>query len=177
MSANPRIASLLAAITLSTVACVNTVEDEGADLRLQPAAAQSLPGPASDRVVLVAASARDHLRGLPPDQHGNRVDWVRALRQNKINPRANVAGTMDQLVVDMDIVMPVNSSMPNVRFSHKSHTEWLICNNCHTALFQMERGASQISMEAIARGESCGVCHGTVAFPVNDCMRCHSVPK
>lgn len=28
-------------------------------------------------------------------------------------------------------------------------------------------------MNNILKGEFCGVCHLSVAFPVNDCARCH----
>ena len=28
-------------------------------------------------------------------------------------------------------------------------------------------------MSAILNGEFCGVCHLTVAFPMDDCQRCH----
>ena len=30
-----------------------------------------------------------------------------------------------------------------------------------------------MTMAEIMAGKKCGVCHGTVAFPVSDCKRCH----
>jgi hypothetical protein len=38
----------------------------------------------------------------------------------------------------------------------------------------MKKGANSISMEKIRAGKQCGVCHGTVAFGVERCARCHT---
>jgi c(7)-type cytochrome triheme protein len=38
----------------------------------------------------------------------------------------------------------------------------------------MKQGANPVSMDRIIRGEYCGRCHGVVAFPFTDCLRCHS---
>jgi c(7)-type cytochrome triheme protein len=109
---------------------------------------------------------------------GKRVDWVELLHQGKIKPRANVEGTVEQYQFDRNIVMPAKrSSMRSVLFSHKIHTEWLSCANCHPAIFETKQGANRITMAEISRGESCGMCHMRVAFPVVDCTRCHSVDK
>jgi c(7)-type cytochrome triheme protein len=167
----------MALTAMITAACVTTGNEQIASdstVRSQPVAATSQSSPP---VTVASTAGRAHLQGLPADPFGNRVDWVQALRQGKIHPKANVLGNIEQLTVDMDIIMPVKGSMGNVLYSHKAHTEWLTCNNCHPALFNMAKGTSNISMAAIARGESCGVCHGKVAFPVDDCKRCHSQSK
>ncbi len=105
---------------------------------------------------------------------GDGVDWVAALRAGLISPRADLAGQAQQLIMDLELLIPANGSIPDVPFSHKSHTAWLACTNCHRAIFEPEKGANPMTMPAIAQGEYCGVCHGTVAFPVDDCERCHS---
>ena len=125
---------------------------------------------------------RDVLSGLPPDPTGNRVNWVKALVNGAINPRrakaAPVSGVVaEELVMDMDILLNVNGSMPRVRFPHRAHTMWLTCANCHPAIFVPQKGANAIRMEKILKGEQCGICHGAVAFPPTDCVRCHSVPQ
>ena len=71
----------------------------------------------------------------------------------------------------------VNGGMPAVRFPHRQHTEWLDCKNCHDGIFKMRTGETKISMFLILQGEQCGVCHGAVAFPLTECMRCHSISK
>jgi len=117
------------------------------------------------------------LAGLPPYARGDGVDWVAALRAGRITPRADVAGQAQPLVMDLDLVIEANGSIPDVPFSHKSHTEWLACTNCHRAIFEPVKGANKMTMSAIAQGQYCGVCHGTVAFPIDDCERCHSAGK
>jgi len=32
-------------------------------------------------------------------------------------------------------------------------------------------------MSDIFKGKACGVCHGTVAFPPDQCFRCHNGPR
>jgi c(7)-type cytochrome triheme protein len=79
--------------------------------------------------------------------------------------------------MDLVIVMEVKGSMPNVAFPHKEHTVWLECANCHDAIFKPLKGANPMSMAEIMLGQKCGVCHGSVAFPVTECRRCHSESK
>jgi len=79
--------------------------------------------------------------------------------------------------MDVDVVIVAEGSAENVLFSHKAHTEWLACGNCHERLFQMQRGANPVGMIKITQKESCGACHGSVAFPMDDCQRCHSQAK
>jgi c(7)-type cytochrome triheme protein len=117
------------------------------------------------------------LKQFPEATFGNGVNWVTALNNHKINPRANQDGSAEQFTLDMNIPMDVPGTMNNVLFPHKAHTAWLACSNCHTGIFQMQRGANPITMKKINNGEYCGVCHGKVAFPIADCNRCHSVKK
>jgi c(7)-type cytochrome triheme protein len=109
---------------------------------------------------------------------GNRVDWVKSLREGKIAPRADrLDANAVPAVMDLNIVREVKGSMPDVVYPHKAHTEWLDCSNCHPAIFIPQKGANQISMAAILLGQKCGVCHGKVAFPVSECRLCHSKSK
>ena len=115
---------------------------------------------------------------LPRSNSGNRVDWVKALAEGKIAPRADrLDAKAVAAVMDLNIVREVKGSMPDVVYPHKQHTEWLDCSNCHPAIFKPQKGANQISMAAILLGQSCGVCHGKVAFPVSECRLCHSKAK
>ncbi len=114
---------------------------------------------------------------LPPDNTGNKVSWVKALREKYINPRTNIYPETKVEVLDMDIILENTGEMPMVRFPHKAHTEWLDCTNCHDAIFKKEVGANPINMFAILNGEYCGRCHGAVSFPLTECLRCHSVSR
>jgi c(7)-type cytochrome triheme protein len=115
------------------------------------------------------------LRGFPLDSNG-RVDWVQALEQRLIAPRADRDGQGGMRILDLDIVMKDTRDMPWVRFPHRQHTEWLACSNCHPSPFVEKSAANPIDMDAIFRGRYCGQCHDRVAFSVFLCERCHSVP-
>lgn len=115
---------------------------------------------------------------LPKSSAGNRVNWVEALKQKKISPRWDRAvDNAEPMIMDLVIVRQVKGTMPDVGFPHKQHTEWLDCANCHPALFEPQKGANKMSMAAMMMGQQCGVCHGTVAFPISECARCHDQPS
>jgi len=115
------------------------------------------------------------LEQLPKDASGG-VDWVNALDAGLIKPRPGVADDAEELPeLDMDVVL-VPPAMPDfaATFPHKVHTRLLTCVNCHTSIFQMEKGADPITMEKIFAGEYCGRCHGKVAYDLaTGCPRCH----
>lgn len=116
--------------------------------------------------------------GMPKTSDGNKVDWVKALDEGKIDPRYEADNpNAEPFLLDLVIVRQVKGSMPNVVYPHLQHTQWLDCSNCHDEIFTPQKGANQISMAGILLGQKCGVCHGKVAFPVSDCRRCHAQPK
>ena len=118
----------------------------------------------------------DALSKLPGDTAGNKVDWIRALRDGYIKPRSGLLGDREVEILDQDILMNKDGSVPLVLFPHKAHTMWLDCENCHEKIFKSKAGTTGVTMTKILEGEFCGVCHGAVAFPLTECNRCHSVP-
>lgn len=135
-----------------------------------------LHDPQSPAIGLLQEPA-DALSQLPPDKVGNRVSWIRALREGYIEPRTNIFPETKIEVIDLDIVMQHTGELPLVLFPHRPHTEWLDCNNCHDRIFVERVDANPITMFAILNGEYCGVCHGAVAFPLTECNRCHSIRR
>ena len=66
------------------------------------------------------------------------------------------------------------SMAPMSIFPHKEHNDWLECENCHPDVFNIKKKSTQnLSMAYILDGKFCGVCHLNVAFPMQDCKRCH----
>ena len=114
------------------------------------------------------------LEGLPTDKFGL-VDWVAALEQGLIKPRGNVRPDVPEgMPFDMNILMPSKTGMiAGAYFPHKTHTTWMSCDSCHTKIFMPLAGSNDLTMSTIVKGQACGVCHGKVAFPLNDCTRCH----
>lgn len=144
-----------------------------------PPAEDGIHDPANEGT-LILQHPLDAYEDLPqtPSGLGNGVDWVKAVDDGNIKPRwERTDPTAEPMVMDMNILRIPKSSMPNVVFPHRQHTEWLACANCHPAIFIPQKGANQINMSAIILGEKCGVCHGKVSFPVSECKRCHSQPK
>ncbi len=69
----------------------------------------------------------------------------------------------------------VEMTPPSI-FPHWIHRINYRCDACHDRLFKMELGATEISMDLMKGGGSCGTCHnGEVAFTINfqSCNRCH----
>lgn len=115
------------------------------------------------------------LSQLPYDSAGNKVNWVQALQQGYIKPRASLKEGVEIKTLDQDVIMPHTSTLPMVRFPHQAHTRWLDCGNCHDKIFNSKAGTTPVNMGKILEGQYCGVCHGAIAFPLTECNRCHSV--
>jgi c(7)-type cytochrome triheme protein len=65
-----------------------------------------------------------------------------------------------------------------VVFDGKTHADkGLKCNDCHTKIFKMKKGADVYKMADINAGKFCGECHnGTKSFKASDpanCGKCH----
>ena len=114
---------------------------------------------------------------MPPDRVGNQMNWVRALREGYIAPRARVSEDTTVNLLDSKVIMMDTGEMPLVVFPHLTHTEWLDCSNCHEAIFRSEAGATPVNMFGILQGKFCGRCHGAVSFPLTECKRCHSMRR
>jgi len=117
------------------------------------------------------------LEGFPTDKFGL-VDWVATLDQELIHPRRSIdASAVEGVPFDMNILMPSKTGMiAGAHFPHNIHTTWLGCESCHIKIFIPLAGSNDLTMSRIVEGKACGVCHGKVAFPLNDCVRCH-VPQ
>lgn len=145
--------------------------------RNAPPAQDGIHDPASDGTALLQHPL-EAFEPLPNSNSGNYVDWSAAFGEGHIQPVSSMNNpNMTPIVLDLNIVREVKGSMPNVVYPHQQHTQWLDCSSCHPAIFIPMKGANQISMASILLGEDCGVCHGSVAFPVSECRRCHSQPK
>jgi c(7)-type cytochrome triheme protein len=109
---------------------------------------------------------------LPKDLM-DEVDWMEALRQGIIDPRASIKGRgrPERKVFGFNFYLPGPDPSMDAYFPHSSHTQWLGCDSCHPKIFRT-RG-TEFTMDDVFAGEYCGVCHGVVAFAVDSCFRCH----
>lgn len=119
---------------------------------------------------------RDSVTAMLPRDHAGNIDWVAALREGTIRPRATLPGEPVPPPTDFqfgfDFVFPGPDTLFDAVFPHSVHTEWLACQQCHMRIFRYRNTA--ISMGEIFQGKYCGECHGKVAFPLTTgCERCH----
>lgn len=129
----------------------------------------------SNPAIKVLQEPGEALSALPSDTAGNMVDWIKAFREGYIQPRVGLHRSEPPKLLDSDILFKDTADMPWVLFPHLAHTEWLDCKNCHSDLFEMEVGKTDVNMFHILSGNRCGVCHGAVSFPLTECKRCHSI--
>jgi len=115
---------------------------------------------------------------LPSASFGNGIDWAAALTQKKIAPLSTLSSGTEQFKLPGALKKPLalgtTSPRSSVSFSHEEHAAELDCSNCHPDIFDIKkRGTQHFSMEVNLYGQFCGACHMKVAFPMNDCRRCH----
>lgn len=140
-----------------------------------PLVRDELHDPANAALTLLQ-NPTEALSVLPSDGSGDQVNWVKALENGNIKPRINIRANTQGEVLDLDVLLRNTNEMDMVNFPHKQHTEWLTCSNCHEGIFKSKAGTTKFTMYDILKGEYCGRCHSTVAFPLTECKRCHNVP-
>lgn len=117
---------------------------------------------------------------LPKDGYGM-VDWARSVKDGLIIPMDKLADgkSVSKNPLKLPLVYSIKKKkISDVFFSHEVHTYWINCNTCHPAVFKAEfRGTAGMNMTSIDKGKFCGVCHGMVAFRLNECDRCHNQSK
>lgn len=116
------------------------------------------------------------LKKLPKAPYGNKIDWVEARNKGMISP---VLSILDPHYRPMPFVDSLEleaawTLIPPAHFRHGEHLKWLDCANCHPDIFKIKKKATQhFLMKHILEGKFCGACHLKVAFPLNNCKRCH----
>jgi c(7)-type cytochrome triheme protein len=112
---------------------------------------------------------------LPSAKFGNEIDWGKALKDGLIKPKKSLSKEYTPITLDSTFLLQAEmTGIPPAIFSHKMHTEWLDCLNCHPDIFNIKKKTTKhFSMLRILNNEFCGVCHLRIAFPLNDCRRCH----
>lgn len=108
-------------------------------------------------------------------QFGNGIDWVAMLAEKHIKPVNHLRKAPQAMKYDKQLSLEAEWSIiaPAV-FPHKEHVQWLDCSSCHPEPFNIKKKTTKhFSMGAMLQGEFCGACHLKVAFPLDDCRRCH----
>ena len=117
------------------------------------------------------------LQGFPKARYGDQINWVEALQNGLIKPKQSIFDP-DFVPIpfekDLRLDLDFRTGKTHAIFPHQKHTEWLDCADCHPDIFSIrKKGTKYVRMDAIKKGLFCGVCHLSVAFPIQDCKRCH----
>lgn len=114
-------------------------------------------------------------RGFPPTEFGDGIDWGKAIKRNIVTPAGYIYTPGSSMISSK--VVTFQTKMAGVKeaiFPHAPHGDWMDCSMCHPDLFPLDgKGLTKMTKPAILKGEYCGLCHLRVAFPMNDCPRCH----
>lgn len=130
------------------------------------------------------------MAGLPKDKYGL-VDWIKITKNGMLLPKGSIDPENplyespihyefnpdgDEDIEDM-VIKVKSKSIAEVLFPHTLHTWWLNCKSCHPHRFVRTAGDTKMTMREMAKGKYCGECHGKVAFPLEDCEKCHNREK
>ena len=118
-----------------------------------------------------ATTWEEALELLPRDEKGG-ADWAAAQREGIIMPRAFDPRDRGGDWFALDFYLANEKPKFNAYFPHSSHVAVMSCDSCHPALFPLRD--NEITMKAMRKGETCGACHGKVAFDLKNCKRCHT---
>jgi c(7)-type cytochrome triheme protein len=115
---------------------------------------------------------------LPMAAFGNGIDWAKALKSGFVKPIKSVLtkryDTQFPDKLRAPLKLGTTSPRSDVSFSHEEHFAELDCSSCHPYIFNIKKkGTETFSMDKNIYGNFCGACHMYVAFPMNDCKRCH----
>jgi c(7)-type cytochrome triheme protein len=112
---------------------------------------------------------------MPKSPYGNEIDWTKALDMGLIKPQDSLSGEARGIVnIKVFTLKAEMSGIPYAIFPHKTHEQWLDCSSCHPDLFNIKKKTTRsLRMSNMLKGESCAVCHLRIAFPLDDCRRCH----
>lgn len=115
---------------------------------------------------------------LPMSTFGNGIDWSKARESGQIRPVNSIRTQSQAMQLPEKLKTPIKlgttSPRSDVTFSHEAHSAELDCSSCHPDIFNIKkRGTEAFTMERNIYGNFCGACHMQVAFPMNDCKRCH----
>jgi c(7)-type cytochrome triheme protein len=113
---------------------------------------------------------------LQRDKFGNMINWAAAIKSKRIKPLYSIFH-LEERPLDFKKRLELKAEWPYVPaafFPHKAHVQWLDCGSCHPDIFNIKKKTTKhFLMKYILDEKFCGVCHMTVAFPIDNCKRCH----
>jgi len=155
-----------------TAAAVFLDIPESKETEAEATAVSVVPNVVRDTVrpPIESVSRPDSVLALLPTAPDGAIDWTAAVTAGTIEPRRGPAGPADR-EVPSGFAYDFYFGEFETYFPHSAHVKVMDCAGCHPAIYR-QRGV-KATMAEIMGGNSCGECHGSVAFTVNACERCH----
>jgi len=121
----------------------------------------------------------DATNKFPHDQYSN-VDWSKTNKDGFIQPKKsfdlkNIGSEVTFL--QSELLYKNTDDSDWVTFGHKQHAEWLACNSCHRQNTSIDQPDFDAELQKVHTGKQCGMCHGKVAFSLDNCTKCHNTKK
>jgi len=115
---------------------------------------------------------------MPSSSFGNGIDWLKAINTGQITPKNSILTSSVTMELPEKLSGPLKLGSAYARsvvpFSHQDNFYERDCSNCHPDIFNIKKkGTEDFSMKYNIYGNFCGACHMRVAFPMDDCRRCH----
>jgi c(7)-type cytochrome triheme protein len=118
---------------------------------------------------------------LPKSQYGNGINWTKAIMWGLIRPKESLINPNFKRIPFNEVVElepEWSGVLVDAYFPHEEHSVWLDCADCHPDVFNIQKkGTKNFLMQYILEGKFCGYCHLNVAFPINECRKCHPMMK
>ncbi|MCA1765413.1 MAG: hypothetical protein LC633_04055 [Desulfobulbaceae bacterium] len=116
---------------------------------------------------------------LQSAKFGNKINWTAALKTGRISPAYSIYRKEEPLNFRKELWLKAEwLFVPPAYFPHETHVEWLDCGDCHPDIFNIRKKSTKhFEMKFILEEKFCGVCHLKVAFPIDNCQRCHPAMK
>jgi len=119
----------------------------------------------------------DKTSKFPAAPFGNKINWSLAAKKKLITPKTTLRENADEKQESFEKKLKLEADWNNIPaavFPHDKHNYWLDCSSCHPDLFNVKKKTTKhFSMVYLLQGKFCGACHLKIAFPMNDCKRCH----
>ena len=119
----------------------------------------------------------DKFANFPSTRFGNKINWSAAARKKLITPKKSLRENTDETPASFNKLLKLEADWNNIPpavFPHDKHNYWLDCSSCHPDIFNIKKKTTKhFSMMYLLQGKFCGACHLKIAFPMDDCKRCH----
>jgi c(7)-type cytochrome triheme protein len=137
----------------------------------------SIGKPGSYASVAAKLGAQENLglfKNLKRDRFGL-IDWAASVDSDQMQLASSIKSPPEKYSFSAYKINGFSDkgTIASSEKTHGIHSYFVECRSCHPTPFAEKSGTTSMDMEKMATDKACGKCHGHVAFPLDDCGRCH----